>query len=81
MLKTSTEETAEVLVEAKKEIDKVFGEGYAEHHPELLAAFISSACTYETCIGAGMVEELSIAINLLAQAIQEYSQTNKSGFK
>jgi len=69
MIKTPLEETVDSLLQAKEEIDKVFGKGHAEKHPELVAAFISCVCTYETCIGAGMTEEISNSTDGLANSI------------
>lgn len=51
------------LLEAVNEINKILGEGYAEKHPELVAAFIQTcAIDFHTCLTVKAIEEASESI-------------------
>lgn len=45
---------ARYLEEARRAIDRVFGEGHAAANPELVAAFVQ-ACAIEAAINAGRI--------------------------
>lgn len=60
------------MVEAKKNIDRTFGEGYAVKHPELVAAFMKTAGEdYNTAVLAIAVQEASDKIESALHAIAE----------
>lgn len=60
------------LVEAKKSIDRAFGEGYAANNPELVAAFMKSAGEgYNTSVLAVAVQEASEKIESALHAVAD----------
>ncbi|KMJ45067.1 hypothetical protein AB204_11115 [Xenorhabdus khoisanae] len=50
---------------AVKEIDTLFGEGYAKQHPELIAAFMKTAAR----------DELAMNIRGIAEALETFQVT------
>jgi NAD(P)H-hydrate repair Nnr-like enzyme with NAD(P)H-hydrate epimerase domain len=57
---------AEYMEQAKKNIDSLFGTGYAKAHPELVAAFIT-ACTkdFDSGIMSQKLEAVAWAVGSL----------------
>jgi len=61
LLNNATSTAKTYLIEAKETIDDIFGKGYAEKNPELIAAFMRTAATdFHTSIqGRTLHEHLS----------------------
>jgi ABC-type taurine transport system substrate-binding protein len=63
---------SDYLWDAKDSIDKVFGKGYAEKHPELVAAFIkASADDFNTAVLAVAIQEASDKVESALHAIAD----------
>lgn len=64
----SVKTAAYYLSSAKNEIDKLFGQGYAEKNPELVAAYIRTAAVdLQTSVTAKVIGG---ALEQIAQSIQ-----------
>ena len=60
------------MSEAQASIDKLFGEGYAREHAELIAAFMKTAATeFTASIIAQNMQYLAEAITAVAENLQE----------
>lgn len=46
LFKQSMNASKDYLTDAKNAIDKTFGEGYAQDHPDLMAAYMRNASIY-----------------------------------
>lgn len=68
LMQQATDTTATYLMKAKREIDEVFGEGYAANNPALIAAFIASATADFN--NACAMKVLGSAIDRVAAAIE-----------
>lgn len=67
------QETTEDFGKAIAIIDNKFGDGYAKNNPVLLAAFLQSVSSYETCIGAGQIEDMCGTVEHLVGALSEHA--------
>ena len=65
------------LIGAKTEIDDVFGDGYAESHPELVAAFLGACrADFGTAVSAAVTQD---AAESIAGAIREVADNMNGG--
>ena len=54
------------MVDAKREIDKKFGDGYAKNHPELISSILLSASIQNAADSiAGEIQDLHRAVSSL----------------
>lgn len=57
-------------------IDKKFGEGYAEEHPELIAGFMNTAARdFDTCMTRQALDHLSNVFDRLADAVETQAES------
>lgn len=71
----ATSTTASYLATAKREIDRLFGEGYAAKNPALVAAFIQTAAADMHTSTSGKVfgavlQEIAQNIGSISQALE-----------
>jgi len=65
------------LIGAKKEIDDVFGDGYAEAHPELVSAFLRTcAADFGAAVAGAIAQDTAES---LAGAIREIADNMNGG--
>ena len=65
------------LIGAKREIDEVFGDGYAESHPQLVAAFLSACkADFGTAVTGAVTQD---AAESIAGAIREVADNMNGG--
>lgn len=72
-------EVSDDFKEAVAFIDAEFGEGYARANPNVLVAFLNSISRYETCFDAGLLEELSVAMESLARSLSTHAEAITTG--
>lgn len=79
LLRQASMTAADYLRAAVRELDSVFGEGYAQQHPELVAAFMRTAAQdYHTAVSASVQQDLVDALDRVADAIQDVADANGS---
>ena len=76
LLQQSTMTAATYLIKAKREIDEVFGEGYAAKNPAIVSAFIAAAsadmntATTAKVMGAAL-QRIAESLDAVASGLQD----------
>lgn len=74
----ASDAAATYLSRAKREIDKVFGDGYASDNPQLVAAFITAAASdmnsaTSAKVSGAALQEIARSLSEIAAAISDRS--------